>query len=150
MAATLIIGIGNILLRDEGVGVRAIEAMQKMDLPDEVELLDGGTSGVDLVDEIADREKVIVIDAVDTDSAPGTVFRFGVEELLEKTAESISLHEFGLAETLMAARTLGCAPKEVVIFGIQPMEVSTGLDLSDEISGVLPKVIDLVLEEARR
>lgn len=145
---TLVLGIGNILMRDEGVGVRVIEAMRDLPMPADVELLDGGTSGVDLVDEVADRTKVIVIDAVKTDGKPGTTFRFGAADLIRDTERALSLHEFGLLETLMAAEHLGCAPKEVVIFGIQPKEVSVGLELSAEVAEALPKVIELVLAEA--
>ena len=149
MRQTLVLGIGNILLRDEGVGVRAIEAMQDMELPTDVELLDGGTSGADLIDELADRRRVIVIDAMKTDCKAGTIFRLTDKDLIQKASESISLHEFGLLETLIATRHLGCAPQEVIIFGIQPKEVSPGLELSDELTKVLPKVIDLVLAEVQ-
>lgn len=148
MRRTLVLGIGNILMRDEGVGVRVIEAMRNLPMPANVELLDGGTSGVDLVDEVADRTKVIVIDAVKTDGKPGTVFRFGAADLIRDTEGALSLHEFGLLDTLMTAEHLGCAPKEVVIFGIQPKEVSVGLELSAEVAETLPKVIELVLAEA--
>ena len=150
MRETLVLGIGNILLRDEGVGVRAIEAMQDMELPTDVELLDGGTSGVDLVDELADRRRVIVIDAVRADCKPGTILRLTAKDLMQKASESISLHEFGLLETLIAAKHLGCAPQEVAIFGIQPKDISPGLELSKEVTKVLPKVIELVLAEAAR
>ncbi len=149
MKRTLILGIGNILLRDEGVGVRVIEAMQDMELPGDVELLDGGTSGADLVDYVADRRKVIVIDAAKMDCKAGTIFRFGLEDLVQKAEGTISLHEFGLLETMTAAKQLGCAPQEVIIFGIEPEVVSPGLELSDKLIKTLPKVIDLVVAEAQ-
>ena len=149
MRRTLVLGIGNILLRDEGVGVRVIEAMRGRTLPEDIECIDGGTSGVDLVDEVADRPKVIVIDAVRADGEPGTVFRFGVEDLMPGPGRELSLHEFGLLDTLTTARHLGCAPREVVIFGVQPKDVHAGLDLSAEVAAALPKVIELVLAEAR-
>ena len=66
----LILGIGNILLRDEGVGVRVIETLQKQKLPDTIDLVDGGTSGADLIDILADRRKVIIVDAVDAGISP--------------------------------------------------------------------------------
>ena len=149
MADTLIVGIGNILLRDEGVGVRAIEAMREMELPPNVEILDGGTSGADLIDDIADRKKLIVIDAVDADCKPASILRFSHKDMLERAEGQISLHEFGLLETLTATEQLGCAPKTVVVFGIQPKDISTGLELSPEIAELLPKVIELALAEAR-
>ena len=105
---TLIIGIGNVLLRDEGVGVRAVESMSGIDLPDGVEVLDGGTAGIDLIDVIADRSKVIVIDAVRGTAAPGTIYCFTREALLDTTETTISLHEIGLAEALDMAGRLGC------------------------------------------
>ena len=148
MRRTLVLGIGNILLRDEGLGVRVIEAMQAMRLAADIELLDGGTSGADLINEIADREKLIVIDAMSTDAEPGTVFRLGADELLEDAKTTISLHEFGLLDTLMMARHLGCHPKQVVIFGVQPKRVEPGLALSSEVAEVLPRLIELVLAEA--
>jgi hydrogenase maturation protease len=146
---TLVLGIGNILLRDEGVGVRVIEAMRHLPLPEGIELLDGGTSGADLVDAVADRTKVIVIDAVRTDRKPGTILRFSADDLVREAEGTLSLHEFGLLETLTAARLLACAPKQVVIFGIQPKEIGTGLELSAEVAEVLPEVIELVLAEAQ-
>ncbi len=150
MDRTLILGIGNILLRDEGVGVRVIEAMSTMDTPADVDLLDGGTSGAGLIDEVADREKVIVIDAIDTDLQPGAVLRLTLDDLIQRTDSALSLHEFGVLETFQAARLLGRAPREVVIFGVQPKDVSTGLELSEEVAGAVPKVIDLVLSEAQK
>ena len=149
MRRTLVLGIGNILLRDEGVGVRVVEAMRGLTLPEDVECIDGGTSGADLVDEVADRAKVIVIDAVQAGGEPGAVFRLGAEDLMPGAGREISLHEFGLCDTLATARHLGCAPREVVIFGVQPKEISAGLDLSPEVAASVPKVIDLVLAEAR-
>jgi hydrogenase maturation protease len=146
----LVVGIGNILLRDEGVGVRVIEAMSGMPLPEGVEAVDGGTSGADLVDIIADRPKVIVVDAVRAESKPASVFRFGAEDLLAEKLATLSLHQLGLVETLRMAQQLGCAPGEVVIFGIIPKEITPGLELSDEVNAVVPRVIKLVLAEARR
>ena len=143
----LVLGIGNILLRDEGVGVRAIEVLADRALPAEIELLDGGTAGADLVDAIAGRKKVLVVDAMDAGEKPGTVYRFTEKDLLEGEAGALSLHEFGLLETLQMARELKCAPEEVIIFGVQPKSISPGLELTAEISAALPGVIEVVLAE---
>ena len=143
----LVLGIGNILLRDEGVGVRVIEQMQKMRLPDNVELIDGGTGGADLLDVLAERQKVIVIDAVQSDCDPGVVLRFTAEDLVQPDHTSMSLHELGLAESLIMTRQLNCAPEEVVIFGIKPKSIECGLELSKEVTASVPKVIELILSE---
>jgi len=146
----LVMGIGNILLRDEGLGVRAVEAMQQCNLPEGVELLDAGTAGADLIDLVADRRKVIVIDAVDGQSAPGTILRLRAEDLLPPEGAAISLHQLGLVESLAMVRQLGCAPQEVVVFGVQPASMDAGLELSPEVAEAIPRVIEAVLEELHR
>jgi hydrogenase maturation protease len=143
----LVLGIGNILLRDEGVGVRVIEQMQKMCLPGDVELVDGGTAGADLLDVLAERRKVIVIDAVQADCETGTVLRFTADDLVRPDGVGMSLHELGLGEALTMTRQLGCAPEDVVVFGIKPKELGCGLELSEEITALVPKVVELVLAE---
>lgn len=147
MRPVLILGIGNILLRDEGVGVRVVEALQQMQLADCVEVVDGGTAGADLVDVLADRDKVVVIDAIESQSPPGTVFRLRSEELMPSPGSTLSLHQLGLVESLMMAQQLGCAPRQVVVFGIQPDQVIPGLDLTPEVANAIPRVVDAVLEE---
>jgi len=143
----LVLGIGNVLLGDEGVGVRVIEQMRALYLPDHVELVDGGTAGADLLDVLAERHKVIVIDAVQADCEPGTVLRFSAEELVQPDGVGMSLHELGLGQALTMTRMLGCAPKDVMIFGIQPKDIVSGVDLSDEVTASVPKVVELVLAE---
>ncbi|MDM8006215.1 MAG: HyaD/HybD family hydrogenase maturation endopeptidase [Phycisphaerae bacterium] len=147
-APILILGIGNILLRDEGVGVRVIEAMRGMDLPPGVELVDGGTAGADLLDIISDRRKVIVIDAVDAGLEPGTILRLHVEDLADAGRPLVSLHEIALTETLAAARIIGSMPDEVIIWGIQPKDLSPGDILSAEVVSAVPRLIERVLVEA--
>ena len=148
--AILVLGIGNILLRDEGVGVRVIEQMQEIPVPDDVELVDGGTAGADLLDVLAERQKVIVIDAVQADCEPGTVLRFTADDLVRPDGVGISLHELGLGEALTMTRQLGCAPKDVVVFGIKPKDLGCGLELSEEIAASVPKVVKLVLAEIEK
>ena len=146
----LVLGIGNILLRDEGVGVRVIERMRAADLPKGVELVDGGTAGADLLDVLAERRKVIIVDAVQADCEPGTVVRFGADDLARPEREGISLHELGLYEALMMTEKLGCAPEEIVVFGVKPKEVGYGLELTKEIEAIVPDIIELVLTEIGR
>ncbi|MDD4890037.1 MAG: HyaD/HybD family hydrogenase maturation endopeptidase [Phycisphaerae bacterium] len=152
MIPRLILGIGNIILRDEGVGVRIIERMRDshVALPPNVEIVDGGTSGADLIDVIADREKVVVIDAVQLDAEPGTVVRFTGDDLVAEAVVPISLHQFGLVDTLMMASKLNCLPKQTIVFGIKPKDIRPGLDLSPEIEALVPKVIELALAEVQR
>lgn len=145
----LVLGIGNILLRDEGVGVHVVRAMEDMRLPNDVELLDGGTAGADLLDAISDRRKLIVVDALDADVPLGTVVRMKPQDLAAGVSESLSLHEFGLAETLMMARQLSCGPGDVTVIAVRPRDTECGLELSAEMMQCLPRIIEAVLDEIR-
>jgi hydrogenase maturation protease len=146
----LVVGIGNVLLQDEGVGPHVIRALKKVELPTFVELLDGGTAGADILDSICGRRKVIFVDAVQADVEAGSVLRMTAADLIGNLCRSISLHEFGLVESIIMAEQLGCAPQEVVIFGVAPKEVSCRLDLSDEVAAAVPRVVELVLDELSR
>jgi len=144
----LILGVGNLLLRDEGVGVHVISALRDRELPDDVELWDGGTASFDLLDTLAGRRQVIIIDAVRTGSEPGTIFRFTPEDISARREQVTSLHQVGLLEALtVAEHLLDSAPQEVIILGIEPKEIDWGLELSPEVEAAVPKVIELVMEE---
>jgi len=146
-APILVLGLGNILLRDEGIGVRVVQAMEGMALPPGVELFDGATAGLDLVDVIIDRRKVVVIDAMDALGVPGTVLRLLPEDLAAATGQSVSLHDMGLLEALMMARHMGREPREVVILAVKPGALEWGLELSDGLKRLVPKLIELVVAE---
>ena len=146
-SSILLLGVGNILLSDEGVGVRVVEAMKEIKLPDNVELLDGGTGAFDLLDVMADRDKVIIIDAVKGGGEPGAVYRFSPDDTKAEVKFLTSVHQISLLDTLSMARITGCSPRDIVIFGIEPREVDWGLELSPEVAAVVPKVIELVLSE---
>lgn len=145
----LVLGVGNILLRDEGVGVRVIETLRRANLPPEVELYDGGTIGADLLDVIADRRKVIVIDAVLGDFEPGCVLRMTPTNLAPREQPGASLHDFGVLETLTLARQMNAEPKEVVLIGVKPFRVEYGLELTPEMQKLVPRIAEAVLEELK-
>jgi len=146
-APVLVLGIGNILLRDDGVGVRVVEAMQTIELPGGVELHDGGTAGVDLIDEVSERSKVIVIDAAQSDEPPGTIFRLTPADFAAQFAPTMSLHQVGLLETLQMTKLLGCAPGEVTVFAVTSKDLAWGDELSDEVAAAIPQAVELVQAE---
>jgi hydrogenase maturation protease len=143
----LILGVGNVLLKDEGIGVHVIEAMRSVTLPENVELFEGGTASIDLLDIIANREKVIIVDAVKDNQDPGTIYRFTPNDVAIEAPSLTSIHQVGLLETLTMTEYLDCAPREVIILGIEPKEIGWGFELSTEVANVMPRVIELVLRE---
>jgi hydrogenase maturation protease len=144
-----VLGLGNILLRDEGVGVRVVETLQRAELPGAAECFDGGTAGLDLIDVIADRPLVIAVDAYDGDDRPGTVLRLTSEELAPPDAPLTSLHELGIGQVLTMARQMGVAPARVIVLAVRPGDVSPGLELSPEIAALVPELAALVETELR-
>jgi hydrogenase maturation protease len=146
-APILIIGVGNILLSDEGVGVRVVEAIQQMKMPDNVEVLDGGTASMALLDSLGDRDKVIVIDAIKGNHEPGTLYRFTPDDISAQREVITSIHQLGVLDALAHVEYMGCAPKSVVFFGIEPDKLDLGLELTPKVKSKIPRVIELVLRE---
>ncbi|HAW59874.1 MAG TPA: Ni,Fe-hydrogenase maturation factor [Actinobacteria bacterium] len=143
----VVLGAGNILLRDEGIGVHVIREMEKMDLPPNVELLDGGTLGIDILNLIEGADKLVIVDAVKTEAETGAIFRFRPEDI--KTVSKgykTSLHQIDLFEALKIAKLMDQYPESIVI-GVQPGKIDWGLELSPELREKIPAIIDVVLEE---
>jgi hydrogenase maturation protease len=127
----LVLGLGNILLGDEGVGVRIVETLADCyDLPPEVETLDGGTSGMDLLNAVAGRDHLIVADAVNLDAEPGSVVRIADDDVQAFFRTRISPHQIGLSDLLAALVLLDEAPARVTIIGVVPEDLGLGTDLS--------------------
>jgi hydrogenase maturation protease len=146
----LVLGVGNLLLKDEGVGVHVVQRLRKMDIPGHVEVVDGGTSGLDLLEWIEGREKVVVIDAVKSGGTPGTIYRFSGEDIKERSKPWLSLHEIDVTDLLKLADMLGVEKPEIVVIGIEAKDIeSLDLDLSAEIEVQIPKIIEQVMKEIR-
>jgi hydrogenase maturation protease len=149
-ARILVLGIGNILLKDEGVGVRAIEELRHSHvLSPNVEVVDGGTAGLDLLEVMEGASDIIVVDCVAGDEEPGTVFRIPLDQLGCPEATFQSLHQVGILDTLRTLEMLGRRPRCVLI-GVQPEEIALGLDLSPRVAAKLPQVVQAVLQELHR
>lgn len=143
----LILGIGNILLKDEGIGVRAVERLKDIPLPPDVEIMDGGTMGINLLYYIEGRRKVIVIDAVKAGSPPGTLYRFTGNDLADVKDVLRTAHGINFADVIRSARLLGTHPEEVVFIGVEPEEISDGMELSPLMEDRIPAIIQLVMRE---
>jgi hydrogenase maturation protease len=147
----LVLGLGNILLSDEGVGVRVVEALDAAhDLPDEVEVLDGGTSGIDLLDTVADRDCLIVADAVNADAPAGRVIRLENDDIRMLFETKFSPHQLGLSDLLANLRLIGKAPRRIVVIGVVPQNLSLGLELSPAAAGGRDAAVAMIVDELTR
>lgn len=143
----LILGIGNILLKDEGIGVHVANKLMGMPLPPDVEILDGGTMGIDLLFYIEGRKKVIVIDTVKAGEPPGTMYRFTDRDLSCKKDFLRTAHGIDFSDVVRTAQTMGTKPEEIVFIGIEPLDMNEGMELSTLIAERIPAVIELVMRE---
>lgn len=140
--SVLVLGVGNILLTDEGIGVRVVEALeQRYLIPEGVQVMDGGTAGMELLDSIASREHVILVDAVNTGAEPGTVVCLVDEEVPALFRTKISPHQLGISDLLGVLRVTGEMPKRMTLFGVVPFSLDTSVELSES---MLPKVDELL------
>ncbi|CAI2120015.1 Hydrogenase 2 maturation protease [Serratia fonticola] len=142
----LVLGIGNLLLGDEAVGVRIVEALeQRYRLPAHVEVLDGGTSGMELMEMMADRDHLIVADAVLTGAAPGSVAVLYDEEIPALFTRKVSPHQLGLSDVLMALRLTDEFPRRLTLVGVVPESLEPGIGLSAVVSQAIEPALALVL-----
>ena len=146
--ATLILGLGNPLRGDDGVGCRLVEELARRELPPGVQVLDGGAAGLGLLNLVEGWERVVVVDAAEMGRGPGEIVRFTLADVrLASTPDCFSLHHAGLSEALALADALGRPLPEMVIFGVQPVRVGWGEGLSPAVEAALPALIAAVLEE---
>ena len=144
-----IIGIGNPLMGDDGIGIAAVSALEKEGVPEGVEIIDGGTGGLTLLTLMEGAKRVILVDAVETGRKPGTILRLAGEDLEPETsASSLSLHSSGLPEVLALGRALGTLPP-LILFGVQPDSVEVRLGLSEPVAAALPSLLALIREELK-
>lgn len=149
MKSVVILGLGNTLMSDEGIGVRVAQAVQQdAGLPDSVEVLDLGSGGLRALHLIKDRAKAVFVDCAFMDEAPGVMRRFTPDEARSRKVQTrLSMHESDLLQTIELSRQLGECPGDVVIIGIQPGEVAPGEGLSEALANHLAEYADSVLAE---
>jgi hydrogenase maturation protease len=145
----VVLGVGNILMSDEGVGVHAVtELAERYDVPDSVEIIDGGTSGMDCLDRIAEADLLLIADCMRSkDKAPGTITRLADDEINAWFKTKISPHQVGLSDVLAACCFHGISPKKVVLVGVQPASFDTSMELTPGIKAVLPQLIERLVAE---
>lgn len=151
-ANVLILGVGNILLTDEGAGVRALELLDnRYTFPPQVELLDGGTSGLELLPALDHRTHVYIIDVVQQkDLEPGQIMILDLVQSPGYFRQKISPHQLGLSEVLAVAEMSGSLPPNITLLGIQPLHLDTGLELSETVRNGLENVLEFLADDLSR
>ena len=146
----LVLGLGNILLRDEGLGVHAVERLAAAyDLPENVEVLDGGTLGLDLLPRLIGMDALLLVDAVKTGGRPGMLVRLEGDSIQSALAVKMSVHQVGLQELLAVSAFQGTLPPRVVLWGMEPAEIDWGLELSRPVAARLDALSEAVVQELR-
>ena len=149
-SGTVVIGLGNPLMGDDGLGiVVARQLLSRTDLPDGVQVVDGGTWGLNLLPVIEDAERVLLVDAIDTAEAPGTLIRLSRERLPKYLATKISPHQVDLRDVLALAELRGTLPEDTTAIGLQPQIVALGTALSPLIAGRMEELVSAVLDHLR-
>lgn len=147
----LILGLGNVLLEDDGVGGAAVSLLlDRFAPPADVRVFDGGTLGLSLLPYLQNAEAVILVDAVRAEGAAGTLVRLDGDDVAPAVATRLSPHQVGVADLLDGARWLGRYPARVVLVGLVPSSMELSVGLSPLVRASLPELVELIVEEAGR
>ena len=146
----LILGLGNVLLEDDGIGAAAVAVLlERYQAPEGVRVLDGGTLGLSLLPYLESADAVILVDAVRADVPPGHVVRLDGDDVGPAVATRLSPHQVGVADLLDGARWLDRYPARVVLLGLVPESMELAVGLSQRVRPALPQLVDRVVDEAR-
>jgi hydrogenase maturation protease len=144
----LVIGMGNVLMQDEGVGVRAVEALQQAyRIPQEVEVIDGGTTGMELFEPMRNARSLIIADAVNTGAPPGHLVRIANDQIPAFFQTKLSNHQLGLSDLLALLQLKGETPEQVTIIGMVPHALENRLGLTPEAENGLSGMVQMVVDE---
>lgn len=146
MKDIIIIGIGNILQRDDGIGVHIIKQLEKENLPSTIELVDGGTSTLSMLGYFMDYKNIIVVDSLKGGLEAGTIYKIKPEEIANYKKKNLSIHDVQILDVVKMANLAGSFPK-VTIFGIEPSEIFFSLEMTDIIKDKIPNVVKLIKDE---
>lgn len=143
---TLLIGLGNPLMGDDGVGLAALECLRSdWELPPEVELVDGGTWGMNLLPLLEDADRVVLLDAIQAGTAPGTLVELEGDSVPRTLSHKLSPHQIDLREVLAVAMLRGTVPRTLVALGIEPADVEMGTSLSGPVGKAVPLLVSHVV-----
>jgi hydrogenase maturation protease len=144
----IVLGIGNTILTDEAAGVRAAEALeQSYRLPADVAVIDGGTSGMEMIEDLSNLDLLIVLDVVKTGAAPGTVVKIAGDEIPIFFRTKLSPHQIGLPDVLASLELLDALPKEIVVLGVEPISLELGIEMTPTVAEKIPVLVDMAVAE---
>lgn len=144
----VVLGIGNTILSDEAAGVRAVEALEKaFRMPANVLVIDGGTSGMEMIEDLSNADLLIVIDVVKTGAAPGTVVKIAGADIPVFFRNKLSPHQIGLPDVLASLELLDAIPKEIVVLGVEPITLELGMDMTPTVAATIPQLVDMAVTE---
>lgn len=147
----VVLGVGNLIMGDEGVGVRCAQALEAGGrLPGFVRIVDGGTSTHELLEELEHLDALVIVDAVVTEGPPGHLVELEDDAVPTAFSNTMSPHQHGIHDLLATLTFLGRAPRRVVLIGMQPERVALGLELSPPVEAALPRLCDRVVEVVDR
>lgn len=147
----VVLGVGNILLSDEGVGVRAVERLKAdYQLPPQVEVIDGGTSAMEMLDDLAGADHLIIVDAVRSGQAPATMIRIADKDVPMFFKTKLSPHQIGLSDVLATLALMGERPRAITVIGVEPVSLGTAMALTPQVQALLPKVVEQLAKELRQ
>lgn len=146
----VVLGLGNLLMEDEGVGIHALRTLQEeYSFEPQIELIDGGTSGLDLLPFFKADGRMIMLDAMTFDQPPGTIGRVENEDILARLNTKTSVHHLGLSDLMAMARLTEVVPKEIILFGVQPESIELEVELTETVKNAIPKLIVYVIEQLK-
>ena len=146
----VVLGIGNTILTDEAAGVRSVELLElRYQVPDNVLVIDGGTSGMEMIEDLSDLDFLIVIDVVKTGAAPGTVVKIAGDEIPVFFRRKHSPHQIALPDVLASLELLDAMPKEIIVLGVEPISLELGMEMTPTIAEQVPVLVEMAVAELR-
>lgn len=142
-----IIGVGNILMGDEGFGVKVVQYLKDRGVSDNISLIDAGTWFFNIASSLTDFDEVFVVDIAKGGKDPGTIYRFFEKDIKSKSGDSISLHDFGVIESLNLERLVRKMPDNIIFYGIEPEKIQLSMDLSETLKPLVKKVAEEIIKE---
>ena len=144
----VVLGIGNTILTDEAAGVRVVEALERdYALPENVLAIDGGTSGMEMIEDLSDLDFLIVVDVVKTGAAPGTVVKIDGAEIPVFFRSKLSPHQIALPDVLASLELLGSMPREIIVLGVEPISLELGMEMTTTVAERIPQLVGMFVEE---